>query len=138
MRKARAIKFVEFENGCMVALSHAMNKDGYFRKIWGGKGGWLRVMMHRAIWELRFGKIPEGYEINHKCRNRGCCNTDHLEVLDRTTHLVKTNKERYKPRKDKAKQYWLDTKVTGTQLAKEFGVSFSTGCNWIRSWADTH
>ena len=138
MPKAVPIKFVEFENGCMIALSHKMNKDGYFRKIWGGKGNWLRVMMHRAIWEMRFGKIPEGHEINHKCRNRGCCNPDHLEVLDRTTHLIKTNKERYKARNDKAKQYWLDTKVTGVQLAKEFGVSFSTGCSWIRSWADTH
>lgn len=135
-KRAKAIKFVEFDNGCMVALSHKMNQDGYFRKIW-GNGSRFAMMMHRAIWEMKFGKIPEGHEINHKCRNRACCNTDHLEVLDRTTHLIKTNKQRYKARKDKAKEYWLETSVSGAELAEKFGVTASAGYRWIREWRTT-
>lgn len=136
-RKATAIKFVEFENGCMVALSHKMNKDGYFRKMWHNvEDGWLRVMMHRAIWEMKFGKIRKGYEINHKCKCRGCCNTDHLEVLDRNTHLVMTNKQRYKPRKDKAKKYWLETFVTGEVIGMKFGVTTRTAYVWIDQWME--
>ena len=134
-RPATPIRFVEFENGCMVALSHKLDQDGYFRKMWQNKtDGWLRMMMHRAIWEMKFGKIPEGHEINHKCKNRACCNTEHLEVLDRNTHLFQTNKERYEPRNDKAKEYWLATGADGYELSEKFGVARGTGHTWIREW----
>lgn len=33
-----------------------------------------------------------------------------------------------------AKEYWLSTKCSGITLCKQFGVSFSTACKWIREW----
>ena len=37
---------------------------------------------HRLAWEYANGQsIPEGLTINHKCRNRLCCNPDHLETV---------------------------------------------------------
>jgi transcriptional regulator with XRE-family HTH domain len=36
---------------------------------------------HRAIYELWFGPIPEGLEIDHLCCVRHCLNPDHLEVV---------------------------------------------------------
>ncbi|UNI71903.1 homing endonuclease [Aeromonas phage vB_ AhaP_PT2] len=91
-------------------------------------------MYHRYVWIKANGEIPDGYEIDHKCKNRACCNIEHLQMLDRTTHLVKTNVERYAARKADAKVYWETTKCTGTKLAEVFGVSFSIGCKWIREW----
>ncbi|WP_415395194.1 HNH endonuclease signature motif containing protein [Rhodococcus globerulus] len=35
---------------------------------------------HRVAYELRFGHIPDGSEIDHVCRNRGCVNTNHLRI----------------------------------------------------------
>jgi hypothetical protein len=39
------------------------------------------IYAHRASYELYKGRIPEGYEIDHLCKNTGCCNPDHLEAV---------------------------------------------------------
>jgi hypothetical protein len=36
---------------------------------------------HRIAYELLVGPIPEGMQIDHLCRNRGCVNPEHLEVV---------------------------------------------------------
>ncbi len=118
------------ETGCIIPTSHKLNQDGYFRKRTNG----VLEMYHRTVWIKANGPIPEGFEVDHKCRNRACCNVEHLQVLDRDSHLVKTNQERYAARKLEARDYWVDTGCTGTKLAEIFNVSFSAACGWIREW----
>ncbi len=36
---------------------------------------------HRFSWTLRNGIIPKGLQIDHLCRNRGCVNHDHMELV---------------------------------------------------------
>lgn len=126
------------EDGCVTPVSHKLNADGYFRyRIPNpdGKGRCELVMYHRYVWEQKYGKIPDGYEIDHICRNRACCNQEHLQMLEGSEHAIKGNKIRYADRKNKAKEYWLQHKdVTGTKLAEIFGVSFSAGCKWLRDF----
>lgn len=125
------------ESGCIVPTSHKLNKDGYFRTRdfrFTGSGRKPLIFYHRLVWELQYGEIPDGYEIDHKCRNRACCNIDHLQMLTGKQHTVKTNRERYSERKLLAKSHWEETKCTGSELAERFGVSQSTGCKWVREW----
>lgn len=36
---------------------------------------------HRIAYELTIGPIPEGLELDHLCRNRGCVRPSHLEPV---------------------------------------------------------
>lgn len=40
-----------------------------------------RMLAHRYIYERLVGPIPSGLFIDHLCRNRGCVNPDHLELV---------------------------------------------------------
>lgn len=42
---------------------------------------------HRMSYELFKGEIPEGLEIDHTCRNKGCVNPDHLEAVSRSENI---------------------------------------------------
>lgn len=59
----------------------AKTSAGYGEVSVGGKP----ILVHRYVWELEFGPIPSGFEIDHQCRNRACTNTDHLRLV---THRV--------------------------------------------------
>jgi hypothetical protein len=69
-------------SGCWNWLgSH--NGDGYGKVNFAKR----RYLTHRVSYELLVGKIPEGLQIDHLCRNKSCCNPAHLEVVTRTENL---------------------------------------------------
>mgnify|MGYP000641429375 CR=1 FL=1 len=51
--------------------------SGYATFHWPQAGGYA----HRAAYLLAVGPIPDGYVIDHLCRNRGCVNPAHLEPV---------------------------------------------------------
>jgi len=132
------VKFKQdIHTGCIVPTNRKLNQDGYYRARISGK----LMMYHRYIWEfMNHKKIPEGFEINHLCKNRACSNIDHLDCIDGSLHAILTNQDRYKERKEAAEKYWNEFKPTGTYLARLFDVSFSAACGWIRGWKldETH
>lgn len=86
----------KFTDACLDPGFGYENKDGYVRicNVPRPAGGKL-VMRHRWFWELINGPIPDGFEVNHLCKNRRCCNVNHLELLSTVEHRKKDNGERY-------------------------------------------
>lgn len=39
------------------------------------------TLAHRVAWLLVRGAVPDGLELDHLCRNKRCCNPDHLEPV---------------------------------------------------------
>ena len=40
-----------------------------------------KVYIHRLTYKMAKGSIPDGFEVDHLCRVRRCCNPDHLEAV---------------------------------------------------------
>lgn len=69
-------------NGCWL-FRGAINDMGYGVLNVGGRN----VRTHRITYEGLVGSIPEGLDIDHLCRVRGCCNPEHLEPVTRSENL---------------------------------------------------
>lgn len=125
---------VNIDTGCW-EWQREKNNKGYGRLRINGK----KVSSHRHYYELHAGPIPDGLELDHKCRNRGCCNPEHLEIV--------THKENVR-RGLSAKMTWekvirlrehrQDEELSYTILGKTFGISknqawlIGTYRNWVK------
>lgn len=61
------------ETACWVVPDELIDPNGYGRSQ--GR------LVHRLTYELFKGSIPVGLCIDHLCRNRACCNPEHLEAV---------------------------------------------------------
>jgi len=59
--------------------------DGYGLVHYEGRGRYV----HRLFYEHFVSKIPTGHDLDHLCRNHGCCNPEHLEPVTRFENLVR-------------------------------------------------
>lgn len=51
-----------------------------------------RRTAHRVAYELRYGEIPKGLELDHLCRNRACINPLHLEPVTHKENMSRGDK----------------------------------------------
>lgn len=74
------------ENGCWIVQTRSLDR-GYARLRLDGK--FQRV--HRFTYEVNKGKIPSGLQIDHLCKNRTCCNPEHLEAVTQKENLLRSD-----------------------------------------------
>lgn len=65
-------RVVAGHNNCWVYIGFK-NKKGY--------GSFLGKWVHRVTYQEMIGPIPDGFDIDHLCKNRSCCNPAHLEPV---------------------------------------------------------
>lgn len=74
--------FPEPNSGCFIWMGF-LDKNGYGRMGVGYSvdGNRRPAWAHRAAYEYFVGPVPEGMELDHKCRVTCCVNPDHLEPV---------------------------------------------------------
>ncbi|HZW82068.1 MAG TPA: HNH endonuclease signature motif containing protein [Candidatus Deferrimicrobium sp.] len=131
-------------NGCHICTSHkTRHAQGYSMVYRNGKP----ISLHRVLYAEKYGPIPEGMVIRHKCDNPFCINVDHLEIgtqrdnmhdaisRGRINHPRREGHPRAKLTESNV-QYILSSSESDTILAKRFGVSTGAiylvrkGVNW--------
>lgn len=72
------------ECGCWIWLG-SLGSGGY--GLVGFKKRNTSQVAHRFVYESIKGPIPEGLELDHKCRVRSCVNPDHMEPVTRLENI---------------------------------------------------
>ena len=74
------------ESGCWIYHGR-LTVDGYGISWFNGKN----VRVHRALYEEKYGKLPDGLVSDHLCRVRCCCNPYHIEQVENFTNILRGN-----------------------------------------------
>jgi hypothetical protein len=85
--KSKIVKSTEEE--CW--LFQGYHYKGY-PKTYNGVTG-QQEAVHRLIYEEKYGPIPLGLKIHHKCENTWCVNLKHMELLTEKEHQEKHKKK---------------------------------------------
>ncbi len=81
-------KIIVEPSGCWRWTASTMG-SGYGRfKIRGRKS---MIAAHIFAYEQKYGPVPDGKELDHLCRNRWCCNPDHVEPVTHQVNVVRGN-----------------------------------------------
>lgn len=83
---------VSSQGSCWVWTGYK-ERDGYgvFAVHISGTKKSIPFKVYRLSYTLIKGEIPKGMQIDHLCRNRGCLNPDHLEVVTCKENVLRGN-----------------------------------------------
>lgn len=119
-----------YDTPCWV-WQKAVDKKGYGR----GHSSTGSNLAHRIYYERHRGKVAEGLQLDHLCRNPPCVNPDHLEPVTGTENVRRGRGVKLNPEAVRAIRAMPESAVV---VAEKFGVCAHTVRNIRggRQWAD--
>lgn len=109
-------------NGCVI-WTGMLTSQGYGKTTVNYK----TKMAHRAVWEHRFGEIPSGLFLLHKCDNPACVNLDHLFLgtqMDNMTDMRKKHRDNYLKGERHSQAKLTDVQVRSIRRMRRQGFTY--------------
>lgn len=75
---------VETPTGCWEWTGGKTAGYGYI-----SAGGTRVVRVHRVVYAYLVAEIPDGLQLDHLCRNRACCNPEHLDPVPNRINWIR-------------------------------------------------
>lgn len=131
------VQLADSRDGCWVWTGAQDQRGSYGRfRTKGGRLG-STTPAHRYIYDLFYGPIPVGYEVDHLCHNRPCVNIFHLKAVPpeqnkptglyskngKKTHCPSGhpyNEENTQPLPSKADARWRKCRTCGRERARQY------------------
>ncbi len=130
----KQIEYKINENGCHICISHKARTGGpvnyipYWNPIFK-----KYTLLHRFVYEQKYGKIPKGKVVRHKCDNSLCINPEHLELGTRADNVqdriirnrsaIGEKHGRSKLTEQEVEEIFLNNKLSYTKLAERYNIS---------------
>lgn len=105
--------------GCWIWQGSRGGGQGEYGSIY--KDG-KSVLAHRFFYEEKHGKISEGLELDHLCKNKRCCNPDHMEAVP---HVINMRRSKTTKLTEEDVLYIRNSQETNVILALLYNVSES-------------
>lgn len=82
----RIASYTKRQGSCLL-YTGVIDKYGYGQIGIAGK----TYKIHRIVWEMLKGKIPDGLVLDHLCKVRNCINISHLDVVTLGENTLRGN-----------------------------------------------
>lgn len=105
-------------NGCIL-WTGSRDKDGYGKCKRNHEEFGRINLPHRLAYVLAYGKIPDGCEIDHDCRNRSCVNPIHLLAMPHADNVKRSERARNRHRNGKKTHCKRGHSLSGANLVVE-------------------
>lgn len=129
-----AVEYIVDENGCWVwQLAVGGGGLGYgMMNLHDGTYG----RAHRVFYERTKGPIPDGFHVDHLCRNTLCVNPAHLEAVPCATNVRRGRATRFTDRDVCAMRWLVSIGVSRSVVADRFGTTYAYVSSLLaRTWA---
>jgi hypothetical protein len=97
-----------------------------------------RKRLHTLVWEIANGKrVPEGFELDHRCKEKSCINPFHLEPVTHAENVHRGARSKATPEVVAAIRSEYRRGVSGHgqwELAEKYGLGRSTVQKIVNGW----
>lgn len=117
-RPKRPAYVVDDATGCWL-WQGAINNRGY-GLAWDGE---KMTTAHRMMYRRHRGEVSQGFQLDHKCRNRKCCNPEHLEAVAPSVNSSRGNKAKLTDRDVLMIRYLHAEGDSTRSIAARYGIT---------------
>lgn len=116
-----AVENRDYKSPCWIWKRH-INSSGY--GMMRDSAGTLRAS-YAVYYENKFGKVPEGLQLDHKCRQRACVNPDHLDPVTHAINVARGASCTISSEKIRRVKVLLENGTRQIEVAAAVGISQS-------------